>query len=276
MKTNIWMPLFIGDYLADTQHLTTEQHGAYVLLLMHEWTTGPLQDDDGTLMRITRLMPDAWSIARGVLRKFFTVSTDGKLFQPRLERERAKSLEKKAGAQAKAEKAANARWKRDARSITQAVLEECPLPLPLQITNTRASDDALSEKSKEVDLRNIPEQEVLSIWKMYPKPRGSKAAGVSAIKLALKDLRSQGYGDSAAELSTRVKTWFAWDARERAKGGFVPAPGHAQGWFGKSRRRYMDDEAIPPPEPMVVLPNGLAVKRSETESDGWKTIGGVA
>lgn len=50
-----WMPLYVGDYLGDTGHLTTAQHGAYLFLMMHYWRKGELPDDDRQLSKITKL-----------------------------------------------------------------------------------------------------------------------------------------------------------------------------------------------------------------------------
>ncbi|WP_022723386.1 DUF1376 domain-containing protein [Rhodopseudomonas sp. B29] len=86
-----YMPLYVGDYLGDTQHLTTEQHGAYLLLLMTMWRTGGrLPDDAGKLARIARVTPRRWPLVWEVVGEFFTVA-DGAVTQGRLERERQKA-----------------------------------------------------------------------------------------------------------------------------------------------------------------------------------------
>jgi uncharacterized protein YdaU (DUF1376 family) len=66
-----WMPLYVGDYLGDTGHLTTAQHGAYLLLMMHYWRKGELPDDDRQLAKITKLPLRTWRDYRATLQDFF-------------------------------------------------------------------------------------------------------------------------------------------------------------------------------------------------------------
>jgi uncharacterized protein YdaU (DUF1376 family) len=66
-----WMPLYVADYQADTAHLSTTEHGAYLLLIMFYWTKGKLPDDEEAIRRVTRLTPRQWSHSRDVLRSLF-------------------------------------------------------------------------------------------------------------------------------------------------------------------------------------------------------------
>ena len=135
-KPDVFMPLYIGDYLAGTSRLTTELHGAYLLLIMDYWMNGPLPDNDAALASIARMTPDAWSIARAQLKHYFSIE-DGCWKQKRVEEELAAATEKKRKAREKAKKAASARWdecKEDATSTpssnASAKHEECPSPSP--------------------------------------------------------------------------------------------------------------------------------------------------
>ncbi len=122
------MPLYVADYLAGTQHLSAEQSGAYLHLLMHEWRNGPLPLDDDGRRRIARIERDAWGNAWAVLEHFFT-KTDSGYYQKRLEREREIAESKREKAVERSSKAAHARW-HPARSNAQALHEECPSPSP--------------------------------------------------------------------------------------------------------------------------------------------------
>jgi uncharacterized protein YdaU (DUF1376 family) len=97
-----YMPLYVADYLADAAHLTTIQHGAYLLLIMNYWQRGePLANDDARLARIVGLSVRNWQQIKGPVVELFDTGLDF-LTHPRIEREldrvKAKSLKcKKAG-----------------------------------------------------------------------------------------------------------------------------------------------------------------------------------
>lgn len=102
-----YMPLYVADYLSDAAHLSTVEHGAYLLLIMTYWQRGEkLPDDDKKLARICRLGPREWARIKPSVSEFFQVDRSGWLHS-RIERElatvRAKSLNKRKGGLARAQ-----------------------------------------------------------------------------------------------------------------------------------------------------------------------------
>lgn len=113
-KTDVWMPVYIGDYLADTMRLSTVQHGAYFLLMMEYWKQGPLPNDHDELSAIVRADRKVWDKSIWpTLKRFFSLEDDGLFHQKRADRERAFAAEKseKRSAAARAKWDANAKQK---------------------------------------------------------------------------------------------------------------------------------------------------------------------
>lgn len=126
-KSDAWMPLYIGDYLADTMHLTCEQSGAYLHLIMHYWRAGSLPDNDVALAQIARLSAKAWKAHKPIVAAFFGEGWKHK----RIDAERVKTIEVKERYHERAVKAAQARHKhtssnasRTATSNGQACLKD--------------------------------------------------------------------------------------------------------------------------------------------------------
>ncbi len=128
-KTDAWMPFYVGDYLSDTGRLTTEQHGAYLLILLDYWKNGPPPDDNFVLAALARMTPAVWRRTRPALIGFFKVS-DGKLIQKRAERERIKTAAIKKAYSERAKKGAAKRWGNDASSNQQGYLDDSNLRSP--------------------------------------------------------------------------------------------------------------------------------------------------
>lgn len=107
-----FMPFYIGDYLRDTQHLTTEQHGAYFLLLLACWSRGMLPDDEQELMAIAKISQQKWKKFRRNFDRFFSKKEDGFFHQKRVDKERQhvemiKNVRSKAGSKGGSKTQAN-------------------------------------------------------------------------------------------------------------------------------------------------------------------------
>ena len=92
MKTDIWMPLYVKDYLASTSRLSTIEHGAYLLLLMDYWINGALPNDNSVLLQITKLDKDNLWVINGLLSRFFYLDEESNTYKNlRIEVEREKA-----------------------------------------------------------------------------------------------------------------------------------------------------------------------------------------
>lgn len=119
-RADIWMPLYIADYLADTSHLSTEEHGAYLLLLMNAWTNeGVLPVNEERLRRITRMDRASWDASWPELKTFF-YEDDDQLRHHRLDAElvRAKANVKQRSEAGKAS-AEKRRLEREAKRLAE-------------------------------------------------------------------------------------------------------------------------------------------------------------
>lgn len=133
-RPDSFMPLFIGDYLADTMHLTRDQHGGYLLLIMAYWRQGrPLANEDETLAAISKSSLVEWAKLRPLYAPFFQIS-EGLWRHKRVDQELEKASKRYVKAVAGAE-AKHARKQKpsneQAQNGAQRLLGACePQPQP--------------------------------------------------------------------------------------------------------------------------------------------------
>ncbi|MEM0952332.1 MAG: DUF1376 domain-containing protein [Cyanobacteria bacterium P01_H01_bin.74] len=74
---NTVLKLDISQYLAETAHLTTEEQGAYLLLIMNYWQTGkPLNNTNNQLANVVRMSFKQWKHVQKKLAALFVVNDD--------------------------------------------------------------------------------------------------------------------------------------------------------------------------------------------------------
>lgn len=209
-----WMPLYVADYLADTSHLTTLEHGAYMLLIMHYWRVGCLPKDDRQLQRITRMSRREWSSHRSSILGFF----DAEMQHQRVESELLKCKDKIAkraiygsmGGTSKALKTKDA-------SLAKAtvLLDENPSKSVANAYQPQPQPHIQIDSKKESSSSAVAADGVFAeFWMAYPRKVGKGAAErawATARKLAdpqsiLAAVRSYGW-PTDAQFIPHAATW---------------------------------------------------------------------
>lgn len=129
------LPLWTDAYLADTRHLSTLEHGAYLLLLIEAWRrpSCSLPDNDVMLARLAGLSADDWAGIRDVVMAFWKYDGRSKTWtQKRLVKQREFTQKHR---QSQRDKAAK-RWKKDKTPDAPAVPEACPADASISISNS--------------------------------------------------------------------------------------------------------------------------------------------
>lgn len=153
-----WFPFNVKAYVTDTMRLTTEAHGAYLLLMLDYYSTAEAPPDDNeVLATICKLTPDAWMKHRKVLAPFFQI-TDGRWVHTRIEAEMLEACAKHDKASAKSAAAAAARWGKDAKGNAPGTTEA---PRKQRNRPSRAKGNAtnMPVASTKQTLENAQEQE---------------------------------------------------------------------------------------------------------------------
>lgn len=175
-----YIQLYVADYLADTMHLSTEEHGAYLLLIMNYWQTGkPIPKK--RLASVARLSNERWNQVEDTLRELFTEDDNNCWFHGRIEQELEKVLSKSSKASA-AGKASAA--KRAAKQALEKQKESNERSTQVQPESNHTDTDT------DTDIKHTSESydsDFLDFWKCYPRKDDKKKAAKSWKKLTKKN-----------------------------------------------------------------------------------------
>jgi len=209
-KPKAWMPLYIGDYLKDTMHLNTEEHGAYLLIIMASWTNGgEVREDD--IPGIIKKSAKKSQKMMQKLRQFFT-EKDGFFVHKRVAEElnkASKNIENKSNA---GKKGAEKRWAKPmAEPMAEGKAKNSSSPSP-------SPSPSIKEESKSKTLVRFPE-----FWNSYPIKK-AKAPALKSYERAIKS------GVSHITLMAGVDRAIRMDPKWAE--GYIP---HAATWLNQKR-----------------------------------------
>lgn len=129
-KVDLFMKLWIGDYLADTLNFSTLEHGIYFLLLLHAWRNdGHIPKDKKELKKIAKLFGRGTESALNCALSKFQLG-ENTYTHKRVIKELQIAKSQSDNRKKIAELGAKARWKNHAESNASSNAESNALAMP--------------------------------------------------------------------------------------------------------------------------------------------------
>lgn len=252
-----YMQLYIADYLADTMHLSAEEHGAYLLLMFNYWQTGkPIPKS--RLAKIARVSNERWNSVESSLKEFF-IDTGEEWMHGRIESDleevRSKLNQKSAAGKASAAKRKAKKSTPDERETND---RSTGVDSPFESCSNENSTNKDTDPDKDKELKDPPcsppgekssrgKLDPLSVelpewlprdlwaeWVAYRRQLGKPIKtqqGITGSINKLEAYRAQGYSPEFVVRLTMENEW---------RGLLVPD--------GTPKKPQRDINAIPPPD----------------------------
>jgi uncharacterized protein YdaU (DUF1376 family) len=272
-------PFYPDDFSGDAivEAMTTEEVGAYLLLLCKAWReepAGSIPDDDRVLARWARLTPTKWRAARPAVLRAFVLGEDKRLHQKRMRAEFARVLEKSAKARASCVQ----RWKnaeaaagREPGQPTDVdtnvgtnVGTNAPTDGIRNVANvdTKRRHSEIKNENKDKDPTDLrypraaPSTGSIAVWtglwNEVHGQAGEEPEGLSGTDCKALNANLQRYSQDRRD--ALIRAYFA------DRSDFVMAAGHTVGLFVKTLPRYLAQL------------NGTNGKRSSNRESEWPLI----
>ena len=174
MAADHWMRFNIGDYLADTMHLTTLQHGIYILLIMHYFKRGEMPSDERSLARIAKVSMPIWRRISGPVMALFKIE-NGVTHHRRIDFERAAAHKRNGEEKQELNGTTHAAGQRARLDLSpQPIIKEAPLIPPITGGNDgRGGLMVVGEEGKGNECRQLAESQPDVDTNRRPHQRGA-------------------------------------------------------------------------------------------------------
>ncbi len=158
------------DFSSDgkVEAMTTEEVGAYMLLLCKSWREKPpasIPDNDSLLARWARLPLDRWLVCKPGVLAAFSFGTDLRWHQKRLRREYDKLL----ALRRERSRAAKTRW---GKEIDAHALHKQYIPSPSSFPSKEKEREEKISRAPKPGARELGSAQFQVFWSQYPRNEG--------------------------------------------------------------------------------------------------------